>query len=207
MVDGRMLVGDHYLGNITVHLAVLRAFAPEGEHDGGRAVFIDGDIRNCFLSNLSWETSTDRIHQAIIMAEASTSPWASAFVAFWKGDGTALNRFFFEMKKLLLATYSRKACSWSHYYPLEAGEYMAATLYSLYQSIRRGSLKSLDNLAAWAISAGDNVLRQHHLYAGRFIGCGGVDDETEASVFDGIGWVEPSAEMVAIYREELCATS
>ena len=39
-----------------------------------------------------------------------------------------------------------------HYYPLEAGEYAAATLHGLYLAIKRGSLANLDNLTGWVLT-------------------------------------------------------
>jgi len=51
------------------------------------------------------------------MAEASTSPWAADFAAFWKGDRSALDRFFSEMRALLLAAYRSKSAGYSHPYP------------------------------------------------------------------------------------------
>lgn len=200
-VEGRMLVGDHHLGNVTVHLAVLRAFAPQGVADGGKAVFRDGDPQNAALENLRWDTTTDRIERALAMANGSTSRWAADFAAFWRGDRSALNAFFTEMRALLLATYRKKAATWRHYYPLEAGEYAAATLYALCRSIQRGSLQSLDNLPGWALTAGDNILRQHHCYAVRLIGLESSDDEHSATVADGIGWTMPSPETILLAKE------
>jgi hypothetical protein len=200
-VEGRMLVGDHHLGNITVHLAVLRAFDPAGEKDGGRSVFIDGDPKNCVLANLKWDTSTDRIERAIAMAEQSPSPWAADFAAFWRGDRSALDRFFFEMRKLLLSVYRRKSAAWNHYYPLEAGEYATATLYAMYRTISRGSMQSLDNLPGWVLAAGDNVLRQHHRYAARLTAFASSDDEHTSTVADGIGWTIPSPETLLLAKE------
>lgn len=202
-VDGRMLVGDHFLGNITVHLAVLRAFAPQGETDDGKAFFVDGDPKHTALANLRWETTGDRITRAITMAEGSNSRWAADFIAFWRGDREALNTFFSEMRALLFAMYQKKATAWRHYYPLEAGEYAAATLHGLYLSIKRGSLANLDNLTGWVLTAGDNVLRQHHRYAIRLIGMESSDDELTTTVADGIGWTMPSAETCALAREEI----
>lgn len=202
-VDGRMLVGDHHLGNITVHLAVLRAFAPQGETDDGKAIFIDGDPQNTSLANVQWETTSDRIARAITMVEGSNSRWAADFAAFWRGDRDALNAFFGEMRALLLSMYQQKASSWHHYYPLEAGEYAAATLHGLYLAIKRGSLKSLDNMAGWVLSAADNVMLQHHRYAIRLIGLESGDDDHTATVADGIGWTMPSAETCALANEEV----
>ena len=93
MVDGRMLVSGHSPceGNVTIHLAVLRAFRP-GE--SGDSVFIDGDRTNCRLENLRWETTTDRRSAAIAMAERSVNRWSGAFVGFWSGDRAALDGFF-----------------------------------------------------------------------------------------------------------------
>lgn len=201
MVAGRLLAGDHGYGNITVHLAVLRAFRPDGEADGGKAVFIDGAINNPALANLEWETTTDRMRRAIAMAEASTSPWAAEFDAFWQGDKRALDRFFSEMRALLLASYRRKAESYRHAYPLEAGEYAAATLFVVYQAIARASLQHLDNLPAWVLKAGDNIFLQHHRYTEDLSGMdSGLEDST-TTVADMIGWTMPSAETEAIYNE------
>jgi hypothetical protein len=202
-VEGRMLVGDHFLGNITVHLAVLRAFAPAGASDGGKAVFMDNNSHNTALTNLRWETSTTRIEQAIAMAERSSSPWAAAFVAFWRGDQTALDRFFEEMRRLLLSAYRKKASTWRHYYPLEAGEYAAATLYAMCRSIKRGSMQSLDNLTGWALTAGDNTLRQHHRYAAKLTGFESSDDEQTSTIADVIGWTTPSPETMLLAKEAI----
>ena len=202
-VDGRMLVGDHSLGNITVHLAVLRAFVPQGDTDDGKAIFVDGNPKNTELTNLRWETTADRITRAITMAEGSNSRWGADFAAFWRGDRDALDVFFKEMRALLLAMYQKKAATWQHYYPLEAGEYAAATLHGMYLSIRRGSLTNLDNLPGWVLTAGDNVLRQHHRYAVRLIGMESGDDEHTTTVADGIGWTIPSAETCAAAKEEI----
>lgn len=203
LVDGRMLAGDHGHGNITVHLAVLRAFRPDGEDDGGKVVFMDGDITNAALENLRWDTTTDRVRRAIAMAETSTSPWAADFSAFWQGDKTALDRFFAEMWRLLLASYHAKARTWRHYYPAEAGEYASATIFRAYLSIKRGTLQNLDNLPAWILTAGDRVLLQHNLYARYFVGMEGGDPESDSTVADMIGWTMPSAETVLLAREEL----
>jgi hypothetical protein len=201
LVDGRMLVGDHHLGNITVHLAVLRAFDPAGERDEGKSVFIDGDPKNCALTNLRWDTSADRIERAIAMAEQSPSPWAADFAAFWRGDRSALDRFFFEMRKLLLSVYRRKSATWNHSYPLEAGEYATATLYAVYRSIKRGSVPHLDNLPGLVLTAGDNILRQHHRYAARLTAFASSDDEHTSTVADGIGWTTPSPETLLLAKE------
>ncbi len=201
LVDGRLLAGDHGHGNITVHLAVLRAFQPAGEADGGKAVFLDGDINDPALANLEWETTTDRVRIAILMAEASTSPWAAEFAAFWRGEKRALDRFFLEMRALLLASYQRKAASFRHAYPLEAGEYAASTLFVIYQAIARASLQHLDNLPAWVLAAGDNIFLQHHRYTDGLQGMEGGNEDSTATVADMIGWRHPSAELEAIARE------
>lgn len=202
-VDGRMLVGDHHLGNITVHLAVLRAFAPQGVTDDGKAIFVDGDPKNTSLANVQWETTSDRIARAITMAEGSNSRWAADFAAFWRGDSDALNAFFGEMRALLLSMYQQKAETWQHYYPLEAGEYAAATLHGVYLAIRRGAVQHFDNLVGWVLSAADNIMRQHHRYAIRLIGLESSDDDHTATVADGIGWTMPSAETMAWAKEEI----
>jgi hypothetical protein len=203
MVDGRLLAGDHGHGNITVHLAVLRAFRPDGEADGGKAVFMDGEVANAALENLRWETTTDRVRHAIAMAEASTSPWAAEFAAFWRGDKNALDRFFTEMWRLLLASYHAKARTYRHYYQAEAGEYASATIFRAYLSIKRGALQTLDNLPAWILTAGDRVLLQHNLYARYFVGLEGGDPESDSTVADMIGWTMPSPETVLLGKEEI----
>lgn len=79
-----------------------------------------------------------------------------------------------------------------HYYPLEAGEYAAATLHGLYLAIKRGSLANLDNLTGWVLTAADNIMRQHHRYAIRLIGLeSSSDDDHTATVAYGIGWTMP----------------
>ena len=136
------------------------------------------------------------------MAEGSNSRWAADFAAFWRGDSDALNAFFGEMRALLLSMYQQKAATWQHYYPLEAGEYAAATLHGVYLAIRRGAVQHFDNLVGWVLSAADNIMRQHHRYAIRLIGLeSSGDDESTFSVADSIGWVMPSAELEAIANE------
>ena len=104
---------------------------------------------------------------------------------------------------MLLSMYQQKAATWQHYYPLEAGEYAAATLHNVYLAIRRGAVQHFDNLAGFVLSAADNVMRQHHRYAIRLIGLEISDDDHTATVADGIGWTMPSAEMMAWAKEEM----
>lgn len=204
MVDGRMLTYDPLFSDITVPLAVLRAFVPHDESGGEKAIFVDGNRENIRLANLRWETTGDRVARAIAMADGSTSRWAPAFAEFWRGDQQALNDFFKEMRHLVLSAYKKKEENWRYYHPLEPWEYAANTLYKMFVSIRRGSLTSLDNLGSWALTIGASVLRDHHRYAIRLIGLeSSGDDESTFIVADSIGWTMPSAETCALANEEI----
>ena len=71
----------------------------------------------------------------------------------------------------------------------------------LHLAIRRGAVQNLDNLAGWVLSAADNILRQHHRYADRFVGIYRYsDDGKEVNVADAIGWTVPSAEDCYLYQ-------
>ena len=65
------------------------------------------------------------------------------------------------------------------------------------------TLKRLIIFIFLVLTAGDNVLRQHHRYAIRLIGLESSDDEHTATVADGIGWTMPSAETCALANEEV----
>ena len=195
MVDGRLLAGDKQHGNVTVHLAVLRAFRPGVVGD---SVFVDGDPSNCRLANLRWQTVDDRRARAVAMAEASESRFAPAFASYWQGDNTALDGFFEEMRRLLIVVVPRKMATFDTLTDTE--DIIMATLSRLTISITRASLTTLDNLIAYVCTIADRYMLAEHLAIRLH---NPLESAEGVPVADMICWCHPSAELVAESREVL----
>lgn len=193
MVDGRLLAGDKQRGNVTVHLAVLRAFCPGVVGD---SVFVDGDPSSCRLANLRWQTVDDRRARAVAMAEASESRFAPAFASYWQGDNTALDGFFEEMRRLLIVVVPRKLATFDTLTDTE--DIIMATLSRLAISISRASLTTLDNLIAYVCTIADRYMLEEHLSTRMN---NPLESEEGVPVADMICWCHPSAEMVSEYLE------
>jgi hypothetical protein len=195
MVDGRLLAGDKQRGNVTVHLAVLRAFCPGVVGD---SVFVDGDPTNCRLANLRWQTVDDRRTEAIVMAEASTSRFAPNFASYWRGDRAALDTVFEQMRRLLIVVVPRKMATFDTLTDTE--DIIMATMSLLALAINRASLTSLDNLTAYVCTIADHYMLAEHL-ATRLHSP--LESAEGVPVADMIEWCHPSAELVAESREVL----
>lgn len=206
LVDGRMLVGDHFLGNVTVHLAVLRAFRPEGETDGCKSVFLDGDVTNVCLDNLRWDTRTDRTRRAVKIAQESENKWAEDFEKFWMGDRRALDRFWEEMRRLLVVIVPRKIEGWKMGYAPDIDDVICTALSNMFISVHNASFSHLDNTNAYLYSIVDTILATHWKYSSLLTPMETYNDEFgTSSILDAIGWSEPSAEMVVEFRGYLSA--
>jgi len=197
-VGGRLLVGDKQYSNLTVHLAVLRAFRPDEE---GKAIYKDGDPLNVRLNNLQWETITDRRAAAIAMAEQSKSRWGVTFSAYWRGDNTALDQFLEEMRRLLIVVVPRKLDSWHVGYQMEVDDVIHTTLVRVFLSIHAATLTSLDNITAYVCTVADRVLLGHWKYTRPLVSMIAAKEEQEINILDVAGWHAPSAELEAIFRE------
>ena len=193
MVDGRLLAGDKQRGNLALHLAVLRAFCPGIEGD---AVFADGDAGNCRLANLRWQTVDDRRARAVAMADASSSRFAAAFACYWRGDSSALNGFYEEMRRLLIVVVPRKMATFDALTDTE--DIIMATLSLLAISINRVRLTTLDNLTAYVCTIADRYMLAEHLAARMN---SPLESDEGVPVADMVHWCHPSAEMVAESRE------
>jgi len=202
IVNGRMFVEDKRGGSkgFAVHLQVLRTFRPEATGD---PIFIDGNILNARLDNLRWDTRQDKLHRAIAMAEASSSPWGPAFSAYWRGDKHALDGFFIEIKARLLRTLHRKMDSWHRGYHLNVDEVAHVTLVRLFFAIHAATISDLDGIVNYALTVANRVLAGHWSYAAPLTPMETIGDSGQAvSVLDAAGWCSPSAELVAIAREQ-----
>ena len=202
IVNGRLFVEDKKHGGFAVHLQVLRTFHPEATGD---PVFFDGNILNARLDNLRWDTRADKLNRAISMAEASASQWGPAFAAYWRGDNHALDAFFSEMAARLGRMLNRRIEQWQRGYHLSVDEVVHVTLVKLFFAIHAATITQLEGIVSYALSVSDTVLKRHWRYTGPLIAMSTQgDDGVDVSVLDASGWCSPSAELVAMGREE-CA--
>jgi hypothetical protein len=183
-------------------MEVLRAFSP-GDSDGSRAVFLDGDRTNCCSSNLRRYGAGYLVPLAIEMAEQSTHPLAGKFVEFWRGDSNALNDWFEAQKVYLLKYLRRRLDMFNVPYYVDVEDCAQEAVVSMFLALRRGMLKSLDDLTAWVKGVSKIVLAAgvRNLIPSTPL----VFENNEGNFYtvtDQLGWNHPSAEDMAIYRED-----
>ena len=200
VVNGSLFIADHSNGSFAVHLQVLKTFR---KGVIGEPIFVDGNKLNPSLDNLKWDTRSEKIQRAIIMAEGSDSRWGEDFAAYWRGDKNALNMFFEEMRKYLLKAVRKKIdIFWGLSY-LNEEELVHATLVRFFFSVYEATIKSLDGILGYLLTIADNVLRRHWRYSKPLIHIEeSPEDSFEGSAnMDRVGYFHPSAELVAMYNE------
>ena len=206
--DGRLVVIDWKVRkNFSVHIKVLEIFRP-GEV--GDPIFKDGNRLNPALENLEVDTRERRIERAIALAEQSTSPFASAFIAYWRGDRKALDNFFADIFGYLYSAVSGKLATWGNWYKIDIADVVHAALLDFFWTVYNGRIKHFDNLKALILDMADHVISRHWKYT-RFLtplnfqsdGSG----EDEITKIDDFGYAHPSAELVAMYQEAQCSTN
>ena len=193
--------------NIIVHMEVLRAFHPNNEGDY-QAVFIDGDRSNCVSSNLRWYGKEYLVIKAIAMAEASDHPLADCFLRFWHGENNVLNDWFEQQKERLKCFLFWRLDRFHVPYYIDVDDCVQETIVSAFLALRRGMIKSLDNINAWMFGVAKKVLAsgvRDVLPGVSMIKEGSNGDEYNR--VDYPGWCHPSAELQAIYNEEAQLTS
>jgi hypothetical protein len=196
---GRIVVGN----NTSVAHAVLTAFV--GNQHGDRlVVHINGDISDCRLANLRWYGPGYLIDKCIAKAESSDHPLADRFIQFWRGDAQALNEWFGDLRRYLCRYMSsRLGLRPSPYFVDIEGAVQAAML-RVYVSLRRGTLPDLSCLDRWCTAIARAALAEEMTNVLPGVALTRIDDDgNEYSLADHLEWCHPSAELQAIYREEI----
>lgn len=199
---GRMVVGN----NLSIAQAVLSAHIGN-PHGDTQVVYLDGDITNCRLDNLRWYGPGYLIDKCIRMAHASSHPMAPVFVRFWQGDGQALNDWFGELYVRFCRYLSRRLDRSGTPFFVDLEGAVQAALCRILVSLRRGLLQDLTILDQWCTTIAQRALAEEmaHVLPGVPLVQKGLDG-ADWCLADSVGWVHPSAELTAIYREEiLCA--
>lgn len=191
--------------NIHVHMEVLRAFRPNLDGDF-QAVFIDGDRSNCRADNLRWYGREYLVAKAITMAESSDHPLADCFLKFWNGDHNALNNWF-EQQRVWLGGYIRRRFDmFCVPYYVDVEDRAQETIVLAFLALRRGMIDNLYALKSWLKGIAKRALASGIRDLLPTVGIEQEYDGDTYSVADVAGWCHPSAELEAIYREEvLCA--
>ena len=194
-------------GNIHVHMEVLRAFYPNTEGDF-QAVFLDGDRSNCRADNLRWYGKEYLVAKAITMAEASDHPLADCFLRFWHGETNILNDWFEQQKERLRGFLFRRLDRFCVPYYVDVEDCVQESIVAAFLALRRGMIQSLENINSWMFEIAKKVLASgvRDLLPG--VSMMKVGDEgKDRNIIDYTGWCHPSAELQAIYNEEilLCA--
>lgn len=199
---GVWCIKDAKGGGFIIHTKVVEIFCP-GEK--GKIIFRDGNRLNPALSNLVVDTKEQRIARAVQMAEQSTSPWAADLAAYWRGDPHALDCFFTNMKRYLMRCVALKLSKWQKSGSMDIESIAHATLVEMFFSISNASFVHLDNVKSYILTIADRIMMRYWRYAGPLVpiedqygDCGDVTN------IDVAGYVHPSAEMVAMYREAVC---
>lgn len=189
-------------GEVRVAQEVLRGFMgnPEGDTT---VIHKDGDPHNCRLDNLAWYGRDYLIDKAIAMAEASEHPLADCFLKFWMGDHAAINDW--------LALVSDKVRGYIYSclrrinfpYWMEIDDLVQQSLTDIFIGLYRGMFKGFETLEHWVLS----VAKGAYL---RFVKVRltasiehDFDDGDTGFLPDLLGICHPSAELEAIYREEV----
>lgn len=188
-----------------VHIEVLKAFVPNVNNDT-RAVFKDGNIKNCKASNLAWYGENYMVPLAIKQAEKSCSEWASDFISFWKGDKNSLDSFWVEAKERVTAFLAYKLRMYGKEYLDIAGMAQEAMVAG-FVGIKRGLVKDIDKVFSWFLSVASTVL-SGRLRSYSKLPCVSLYNSGDRgdgvgfwSLADMEGYCNPSAEIVAIYNE------
>ncbi len=189
-------------GNINVHMEVLRAFHPNKEGDF-QAVFIDGDRSNCRADNLQWYGKEYLVVKAVAMAEASNHSLADCFLRFWHGETNVLNDWFEQQKGRLKAFLFKRLDSFYVPFYVDIEDCVQETIVAAFLALRRGMIKSLDNINSWIIEIAKKILAsgvRDLLPAVPMIRDGA---DGEYNIVDYAGLCHPSAELAAIANEEM----
>lgn len=190
--------------NIHVHMEVLRAFYPNTEGDF-QAVFLDGNRSNCRADNLRWYGKEYLVAKAIEMAENSDHPLASSFLKFWHGENNILNDWFEHQKDRLKGFLYRRLDKFCVPYYVDVDDCVQETIVAAFLALRRGMIQSLDNINSWMFEIAKKVLAcgVRDLLPGVSMVRTGAEGNEYNIIDYNTGWRHPSAELQAIYNEEV----
>lgn len=132
----------------TVHLAILRAFVPNPD-DAPRGVFIDGDTRNCCLSNLRWADQAHYLPLAMSIAQRHGSETSKALLRYWHGDRLALNGVISEQYRVLPTYVKRRIDTYGLPYYIDAEDVAQESVIAGLSAIDKGQIDPARNIHAW----------------------------------------------------------
>ncbi len=186
-----------------IHLEVLRAFVPNPDMDT-RAIFKDGDIKNCDVENLEWLGAGYLVPQAILMAEKSKDKQAGSFIKFWNGEKNALD-WLWEAANSRVAGFLNKRAFMFNMGWIDIEEMTQETVMRGFCVLRRGMIFDLGSVYSLFISIAKNVFAGYGRKHGQ-MPCFSEnvymsDSSVSGCMFDLVGFASPSAELVALYRE------
>ena len=190
--------------DVMVAPEVLRAFHgnPEGDTT---VVYRDGNPANCRAGNLEWYGKGYLVDKAIAMAEASDHPLADCFLKFWMGDHAAINDWLMSVSDRVrgyIYTCLRRV---GFPYHLEIDDLVQQSLTDIFIALYRGMFKDFSTLNRWVLTVAKAAyLRFMRIKASVPLDYDLSDGDT-GFLPDWIGFCHPSAELQAIYNEEVPA--
>lgn len=186
-------------GVFLLHTKMVELLLP-GE--SGDIIFRDGDRKNPALSNLEVDTLQRRKERAIEMAEQSASSWGPAFAAFWRGDRSALDDFYLNMRLYLCKMVTIKLSKWRRDW-MDVDDIAHSVLVAAFFSIANARLISLDTITTYLLTIADRIIHTNRKYYSDLVQLD-LDSEGErVTVLDKYGYLSPSAETMAWAKEEI----
>ena len=168
-----------------------------------KSFFIDEDRSNCKAENLRWYGKEYLVGEAIKMAEESDHPLAHEFKLFWLGDHQALNGWFEEQKIWVKPYMHKRLDMFCVPYYVDVDNCVQEVVLRMFLALRRGMIRKLEHLKAWARRIARNVLAEAIKNLTPSIP---IDQENSEGDFYSLAdltrWCHPSAELQAIYRQE-----
>lgn len=190
--------------DVMVAPEVLRAFKGNPEGDS-TVVYRDGDPENCRWDNLEWYGKGYLVDKAITMAEASNHPLADCFLKFWMGDHAAINDWLTSMvdpvRGYIYTCLRRVGFPWH----LEIDDMVQQALYDIFIALYRGMFSGFETVERWVLSIAKAVYLRFMRFKASVPMEYDLSDGDTGYLPDWIGFCHPSAELQAIYNEEVPA--
>lgn len=181
---------------------VLLAFG-DNEHDDANVVFKDGNGENCAIENLAWYGRNYLVEKRITEAEQSDNPLADCFLRFWHGEHQVINRWLESLvdpvRGYLYRCFDR---SGYHHLKHDLDDFVQQTLHDIFIALYRGMFAGFEAIKQWVFAIAGSVFKRFCRIRVH-VPLDLVDGDGRAmSLVDIIGFANPSAELVAMCREE-----
>lgn len=192
-------------GTIHVALEVLRAFKVNNNKDT-TFVFKDKNPANCRIDNLEWYGRDLLVDKAIKGAEASDHPLADCFLRFWHGEHEAINDWLESLQDSVRGYLYKRLQNYNFPWFMDLDDCVQQSLYDIFIALYRGMFAGFEHLHGWVLRIASAALsRSLKLSKKRMEPLDIPGDNGEYSKADINLFCHPSAELQAIYNEEVTA--